>query len=83
MICIQDRYIGLSDIYMKFDELDSDKKYLTLALKLDSTQADVHYGLGKINFEQGNYIKAILAFSKCIENGVCFKPFDMAGNSLS
>ena len=76
-------YIGLSDIYMKFDELDSAKKYLTLALKLDSTQADVHYGLGKINFEQGNYIKAILAFTKCIENGCCFKPFDMDGNSLS
>ena len=54
-------YIGLSDIYMKFDKLDSAKKYLNLALKLDSTQAEVHYGLGKINFEQGNYIKAIEA----------------------
>ena len=46
---------------MKFDKLDSAKKYLNLALKLDSTQAEVHYGLGKINFEQGNYIKAIEA----------------------
>ncbi len=59
-------FVNLGAYWADIGDFDSANYYLALAIKSGGDSPELHYNLGMVNFQQGNYQRAISDFYDCL-----------------